>query len=69
MKGNHLAVFAASLQCTDEAKVMSRDTTRSLTLVTWGILWTVSASEQDGERGGRFPSVRHENSLGLIASA
>ncbi len=39
MKSNHLAVFAASLQCTDEVKVVSR-----------GIWWLASAAEKDGER-------------------
>ncbi len=34
--------------------------------VTWGIRWSVSATEKDGEMGGRFPTVRHEHLLGLI---
>ncbi len=36
MKSNRLAVFAVSLQCAGEDKVVSRETHRSLTLVTWG---------------------------------
>ncbi len=35
MKSNCLAVFAASLQCTDEVKVVARGTPRSQTSVTW----------------------------------
>ncbi len=66
MKSNRLAVFAASLQCTDEVNVVSRGTPRSRTSVTWGIWWSVSAAEKDGERGGRSPIVRHEHFLGLI---
>ncbi len=61
-----LAVFAASLQWADAVKVMSRGSPRSRTLVTWGILWSVSAAENDGEREGRFPTVRHAHLLGLI---
>ncbi len=38
----------------------------SRTSVTWGIRRSVSAAEKDGERGGRFPTVRHEHLLGLI---
>ncbi len=66
MESNHLAVFAASLQFTDEVKVVSRGAPRSRTSVTWGIWWSASASEKDGERGGRFPTVKHEQLLGLI---
>ncbi len=69
MKSNHLAVFVASLQCTDEVKVLSRGTPRFRTLVFWGTWRSASASEKDGERGGRFPTVRHEHLLRLIASA
>ncbi len=66
IKSNRLAVFAASLQWTDAVKVVSRGTPRSRTSVTWEIFWSVSAVEKDGERGGRFPKVRHEHLLGLI---
>ncbi len=31
-----------------------------------GIWWLASVAEKDGERGGRFPTVRHEYFLGLI---
>ncbi len=34
--------------------------------MTWGIRWSVSAAEKDGESGGRFSTVRHEHLLGLI---
>ncbi len=34
--------------------------------MTWGIWWSVSAAKKDGERGGRFPTMRHEHLLGLI---
>ncbi len=63
MNSNCLAVFAASLQCADAVKVVSKGTPRS---VTWGIRWSVSAAKKDGERGGRLPTVRHEHLLGLI---
>ncbi len=66
MKINCLAVFAVSLQCTDEVKVVSRGTPRSRMSVTLGIWWLASAAKEDGERGGRFPTVRHERLLGLI---
>ncbi len=59
MNSNRLAVFAASLQWVDEVKVLSRGTPR-------GIRWLASTEEKDGERGGRFPTVRHEHLLGLI---
>ncbi len=45
---------------------MSRGNPRSRTSVTWGIRWSVSAAEKDGESGGRFPTVRHAHLLGLI---
>ncbi len=66
MKSNRLAVFASSLQCTDEVKGVLKGTPRSRTSVTWGIWWLASAAEKDGERGGKFPTVRHEHLLGLI---
>ncbi len=59
MKSNRLAVFAASLQYTDEVKVVLRGTPMFRTSVTWGIWRLVCAGEKDGERGGRFPTVRH----------
>ncbi len=63
MKSNRLAVFAVSLQCTDEFKDVSRVTPRSRTSVSG---WSVSAAEKDREMGGRFSTVRHENLMGLI---
>ncbi len=54
------------MQWADAVKVMSRGTPRSRTSVTWGIWWPVSAAENDGESGGRFPTVRHAHLLGLI---
>ncbi len=51
MNSKRLAVFAASLQWADAVKVMSRTTPRSRTSVTWGIRWSVSAAENDGESG------------------
>ncbi len=66
MNSKRLAVFAASVQWADAVKVMSRGTPRSRTSVTWGIQWSVSAVEKDGESGGRFPTVRHAHLLGLI---
>ncbi len=66
MNSNRFAVFAASLQWADAMKVVSRGTPRSRTSVTWGIRWSKSASEKDGERRGRFPTVRHAHLLGLI---
>ncbi len=66
MNSKRLAVFAASVQWADAVKVMSRGTPRSRTSVTWGIRWSVSAAENDGESGGRFPTVRHAHLLGLI---
>ncbi len=49
MNSNRLAVFAASLQWVDAVKVVSRGTPRSRTSETWGIRWSVSAAEKDGE--------------------
>ncbi len=66
MNSKRLAVFAASMQWSDAVKVVSRGTSRSRTSVTWGIRWSVSAAENDGESGGRFPTVRHAHLLGLI---
>ncbi len=66
MNSKRLAVFAASMQWADAMKVVSRRTPRSRTSVTWGIRWSVSAAENDGESGGRFPTVRHAHLLGLI---
>ncbi len=66
MNSKRLAVFAASMQWADAMKVVSRGTPRSQTSVTWGIRWSVSAAENDGESGGRFPVVRHAHLLGLI---
>ncbi len=66
MNSKRLVVFAASLQWADAVKVMSRGTPRSQTSVTWGIRWSVSAAENDGESGWRFPTVRHAHLLGLI---
>ncbi len=54
-----LAVFTASMQWADAVKVVSRGTPRSLTSVTWGIRWPLSAAENDGESVGGFPMVRH----------
>ncbi len=59
MNSNRLPVFAASLQWVDEVKVLSRGTPK-------GIRWLASAEEKDGERGGRFPTMRHAHLLGLI---
>ncbi len=58
---NRLAVFAASLRCIDEVKLVSMRTPR-----TWGIWRLASAAQKDRERGGRFPTVRHAYLLGLI---
>ncbi len=55
-----------SLQWADAVMVVSRGTPKSRTSVTWEIWWSVSAAEKDGEREGRFPTVRHEHLLGLI---
>ncbi len=60
-----LAVFAVSLQWADAVKVVSRGTPRSRAFLTWGIWWSVSATEKDRERGRRFPTVRHEHLLGF----
>ncbi len=60
MKSNRLAALH------DEVKVVSRGTPRSRTSVAWGIWWLASAVEKGGERGVRFPTVRHEHLLGLI---
>ncbi len=57
MNSKRLAVFAASVQWADAVKVMSRGTPRSRTSVTWGIRWSVSAAENDGESGGRLISI------------
>ncbi len=62
MKSKRLAVFAASRQWADAV----RGTPRSRTSVTCGIRWSVSAAENDGESGGRFPTVRHAHLWGLI---
>ncbi len=62
MKNNLLATIAASLQCTDEVKVVSRGTARSWTYVTW----SVSAAVIGGETGERFPTVSHERLWRLI---
>ncbi len=62
MNSKRLAVFTASMQWADAVKVVSR----SRTSVTWGIRWSVSAAENDGENGGRFPTVRYAHLLGLI---
>ncbi len=69
MNSKRLAAFAASLQWADAVKVMSRATPRSRTSVTWGIRWSVSAAKNDGESGGRFPTVRHAHLLGSHFSA
>ncbi len=66
MNSKRLAVFTASMQWADAVKVVSRGTLRSRTSVTWGIRWPVSAAKNDGESGGRFPTVRHAHLLGLI---
>ncbi len=66
MNSKRLAVFAASLQWADAVKVVPRGTPRSRTSVTWGIRWSVSAAEKDGESGGRLPTMRHEHLSGLI---
>ncbi len=66
MKNNRIVVFAASLQCTDKVKVVSRGTPRSRASVTWGIWCLASAVENDGERLGMLPTVRHEHLLGSI---
>ncbi len=66
MNSKSLAVFAASMQWADAVKALSRGTPRSQTSVTWGIRWSLSAAEKDGESGGRFPMVRHVHLLGLI---
>ncbi len=66
MNSNHLAVFAASLKWADVVKVVPWGTPRPRTSMTWGIRWSVSATEKDGERGGRLPTVTHEHLLGLI---
>ncbi len=66
MNSKRLAVFAASMQGTDELKVVSRGTPRSRTSVTWRIRWSVSVAEKDGESGGRLPTVWHAHLLGLI---
>ncbi len=51
VKNTRLAAFTASLQCTDEVKVVSRGTSRSQTSTKCGIWWLASAAENDGERG------------------
>ncbi len=66
MKRNRPAVFAASLQFADAVKVVSRGVLRSRTSVTWGIWWSVSAAQKDGESGVRFLRVRFEHLLAFI---
>ncbi len=66
MNNTRLAVFAASLQCTDKMKVMPRGTPKSRSSMTWGIWWLASSAEKDGGRGGKFPTVRHGHLLELI---
>ncbi len=66
MNSKRLAVFAASMQWANVVKVVSKGTPRSRMSVTWGIRWSVSAAEKDGESGRRFPTVRHAHLLGLI---
>ncbi len=66
MNGKRLGVFVASMQWADAVKVVSKGTPRSRTSVTWGIRWSVSAAENDGESGGRFPTVRHAHLFRLI---
>ncbi len=66
MNSKRLIVFADSMQWVDAVKVVSRGAPRSRTSVTWGIRWSVSVAENDGERGGRFLTVRHSHLLGLI---
>ncbi len=39
MNSNRFPVFAASLQCTDDVKVVSRGIRRSRTSVTWGLYY------------------------------
>ncbi len=65
MNNKRLAVFAASLQWADVVKVVSRGTPR--TSVTWGIRWSLSAAEKDGESGETLPTVRHAHFWGLIS--
>ncbi len=67
MKSNRLSVFAASLQWADAVKVVSRGTPRSRALLTWGIWWSVSVAEKDGERRGRFLTVT-EHPLKIITA-
>ncbi len=43
-----------------------RGAPKSRTSVIWGIQWSVSTVEKDGESGGRFRTVRHEHLLGLV---
>ncbi len=69
MKSNRLDVFAASQQWAGAVKVVSRGTSRSRASVTKGNWWSVSAAENDGERGGTFPTVRHEYLFGLIRTS
>ncbi len=66
INSKRLAVFPASMQWADVVKVVSRGTLRSRTLVTWEIRWSMSAAENDGESGVRFPTVRYAHLLGLI---
>ncbi len=66
MNSKRLAVFVASMQWAVAVKVASRGTPRSRTSVTRGIRWSVSAAGNDGESGGRFPTVTHAHLLGLI---
>ncbi len=66
MASNRHAVFEASLQWPAAIKVVTRGAQRSRTSVTWAIWWSVSAAVKDGERGGIFPTMRHDYLLGLI---
>ncbi len=63
MNSKRLAVFAASLQWADAVKGMLRETPRSQTSVTWGIRWSVSAAENDGESAKRWPPKFTLNTL------
>ncbi len=69
MNSKRLAVLAASMQWADAVKVVLRGTPRSRTSVTWGIQWSMSAVQKDGEIAGRFPTVRHAHLLGLIGKS
>ncbi len=58
MKVNRLVVFTTSLWWTVYVKVVSRETPKCLTTVTWRIRWLVSASENGEQMGEMFPFVR-----------